>query len=113
MVICHHIARVARHGEARAVEGVFAAYGHNAHRARPRVQHGARHALRAEGRARQQARQLRAMFSQYVPPEVVSRLLAQPELLRLGGEAREVTLLFTDLAGFTTLSEHFRAEQTL
>ena len=57
MVICHHIARVARHGEARAVEGVFAAYGHNAHRALPRVQHGARHALRAEGRARQQARQ--------------------------------------------------------
>ncbi len=62
---------------------------------------------------RQQARQMRAMFSQYVPPEVVSRLIAQPELLRLGGEAREVTLLFTDLAGFTTLSEHLSAEQTV
>ena len=62
---------------------------------------------------RQQARQMRAMFSQYVPPEVVSRLIAQPELLRLGGEAREVTLLFTDLAGFTTLSEQLSAEQTV
>ena len=62
---------------------------------------------------RQQARQMHAMFSQYVPPEVVSRLIAQPELLRLGGEAREVTLLFTDLAGFTTLSEQLSAEQTV
>ncbi|NUP87917.1 MAG: CHASE2 domain-containing protein, partial [Burkholderiaceae bacterium] len=62
---------------------------------------------------RQQARQMHAMFSQYVPPEVVSRLIAQPELLRLGGEAREVTLLFTDLASFTTLSEQLSAEQTV
>jgi adenylate cyclase len=48
-----------------------------------------------------------------VPPEVVQRLIAQPELLRLGGETREVTLLFTDLANFTTLSEQLSAEQTV
>lgn len=62
---------------------------------------------------RQRARATRAMFSQYVPPEVVSRLIAEPELMQLGGEAREVTLLFTDLAGFTTLSEQLSAEQTV
>ena len=64
-------------------------------------------------RTRQRARQTRAMFGQYVPPEVVARLIAQPELLRLGGEMREVTLMFTDLANFTTLSEQQSAEQTV
>lgn len=53
------------------------------------------------------------MFAQYTPPAVVSRLIAQPELMRLGGEAREVTLMFTDLANFTTLSEQLSAEQTV
>lgn len=62
---------------------------------------------------RQRARQIRAMFAQYTPPAVVARLIAQPELLRLGGEAREVTLMFTDLAHFTTLSEQLSAEQTV
>lgn len=62
---------------------------------------------------RQRARQTRAMFAQYVPPAVVSRLVEEPALLRLGGEAREVTLLFTDLANFTTLSEQLSAEQTV
>ncbi len=70
-------------------------------------------ALTAYAQTRQRARQTRAMFSQYVPAAVVSRLVAEPELLRLGGEAREVTLLFTDLAGFTTLSEQLSAEQTV
>ncbi len=62
---------------------------------------------------RRRARQTRAMFAQYVPPAVVARLVAQPELLRLGGEAREVTLMFTDLANFTTMSEQLSAEQTV
>ena len=62
---------------------------------------------------RQRARETRAMFAQYVPPAVVSRLIAQPGLMRLGGEAREVTLMFTDLANFTTLSEQLSAEQTV
>ena len=70
-------------------------------------------ALVAYATARRRARQTRAMFAQYVPPEVVSRLIAQPELLRLGGEVREVTLMFTDLASFTTLSEQLSAEQTV
>lgn len=70
-------------------------------------------ALVAYAATRRHARLTRAMFAQYVPPTVVERLVAQPHLLRLGGEAREVTLMFTDLEGFTTLSEQLSAEQTV
>jgi adenylate cyclase len=70
-------------------------------------------ALVAYAAVRQRARQTRSMFAQYVPPAVVARLVAQPDLMRLGGEAREVTLMFTDLANFTTLSEQLSAEQTV
>jgi len=52
-----------------------------------------------------QRRWLKGAFSRYVAPEVVERLLAHPEALRLGGERRELTVLFADLAGFTDLSE--------
>ena len=55
---------------------------------------------------RRRARETRRAFAQYVPAEVVDRLVEQPELLQLGGEERELTLLFADLANFTTLSEH-------
>jgi adenylate cyclase len=54
---------------------------------------------------RQRARETKRAFAQYVPSEVVNRLVEHPELLALGGEARELTLLFADLANFTTLSE--------
>ena len=70
-------------------------------------------ALAGYAAVRQRARQTRAMFAQYVPPAVVERLIAQPELMRLGGESREVTLMFTDLASFTTLSEQLSADQTV
>ena len=63
--------------------------------------------------SRRRALQTRMMFSQYVPKEVVSRLVERPELLRLGGEARELTLMFTDLANFTTMSERLSAEATV
>ena len=63
--------------------------------------------------SRRHALQTKMMFSQYVPQEVVARLVARPELLRLGGEVRELTLMFTDLANFTTLSEHLTAEATV
>ena len=69
-------------------------------------------ALAAYAAVRRRARQVRTMFAQYVPPEVVARLVAQPQSVRLGGEVRELTLLFTDLADFTTLSEQLSAEQT-
>ena len=50
------------------------------------------------------------MFGQYMSETVISDLLAHPEKLQLGGERRRVTLFFSDLAGFTTLSEHLDPE---
>ncbi|HUP30772.1 MAG TPA: adenylate/guanylate cyclase domain-containing protein [Usitatibacter sp.] len=55
--------------------------------------------------------EVRRAFSFYVSPEVVARVLAHPEQLRLGGERREITALFTDLKGFTTLTEKLGAEE--
>ncbi len=54
---------------------------------------------------RRRALDTKRAFAQYVPAEVVHRLIEQPELLELGGEERELTLLFADLANFTTISE--------
>jgi adenylate cyclase len=45
-------------------------------------------------------------FSRYVSPAIVGQLLTDPSSLKLGGERREISVLFTDLAGFTTLSEN-------
>jgi adenylate cyclase len=44
-------------------------------------------------------------FSRYISEKVVDELLAKPELLKLGGEERIITVLFSDLADFTTMSE--------
>jgi len=53
---------------------------------------------------------LRRLFAQYMSEAVISHLLAHPEKLKLGGERRRVTLFFSDLAGFTTISERLPAE---
>ncbi len=58
-----------------------------------------------------QRRQIKQAFSKYVAPAVVEEVIAHPERLKLGGERRELTLLFTDLAGFTSISEALDAEQ--
>ena len=63
--------------------------------------------------SRKHALQTRLMFSQYVPPEVVARLIDNPDLFKLGGEVRELTLMFTDLANFTAMSEHLSAPATV
>jgi adenylate cyclase len=44
-------------------------------------------------------------FAQYVNPRVIDRILADPTRLQLGGEQRSITCIFTDIAGFTALSE--------
>jgi adenylate cyclase len=56
-------------------------------------------------RKQTEAREIRAAFGRYVSPTVVAKLAADPSVLRLGGEERRVTLMFSDLRGFTTLSE--------
>ncbi len=50
------------------------------------------------------ARQVRLMFSSYLSPALVARLEKEPELARLGGDTREVTVLFSDIKGFATFS---------
>jgi adenylate cyclase len=50
-------------------------------------------------------RKVRGAFHQYVPPGLIAQILQHPELLRLGGEEKELTALFSDIRGFTTLSE--------
>lgn len=53
---------------------------------------------------------IRRTFAQYMSETVISHVLAHPEKLKLGGERRRVTLFFSDLAGFTTISERLDAE---
>ncbi|MCR2746858.1 adenylate/guanylate cyclase domain-containing protein [Limnobacter parvus] len=48
---------------------------------------------------------IRNAMSHYVAPEIVSDLQKHPEKLRLGGQRRQLTMIFTDIAGFTSLSE--------
>ena len=50
-------------------------------------------------------RRLRSSFEQHLAPAVVARLLQDPDAVRLEGEAREVTALFTDIEGFTPMTE--------
>lgn len=52
-----------------------------------------------------QKKEIRSAFGQYVQPEFVQQLIEQPELLKLGGEKKNLTVMFSDLAGFTTISE--------
>ena len=56
-------------------------------------------------RSEAQRRRVRSAFSRYLAPSLVDELAAHPEKLRLGGEMRDMTLLFCDLRGFTSISE--------
>ena len=54
---------------------------------------------------------IRGMFSQYVPKKVVAELIDNPDLMSLGGERRRMTVLFTDVAGFTSVSEKLTPDE--
>ncbi|WP_367193325.1 CHASE2 domain-containing protein [Amorphus sp. 3PC139-8] len=56
-------------------------------------------------------RQIRSAFGRYVAPGLVEELARDPDRLRLGGEIKEMTILFTDMRGFTTVSEGMDAER--
>ncbi len=63
--------------------------------------------LRTEG----ERREVRSAFGRYVAPRLVEELARDPGLLRLGGETREMTVLFCDIRGFTTISEQLDPEE--
>jgi len=58
-------------------------------------------------------RQIRGMFQRYVSPDVVDKLIEDPAKLRLGGEKRYLSVLFSDIRGFTTISEKLLPEELL
>jgi len=64
--------------------------------------------FRTQYRLRQQ---IKKQFEHYLDPRQVKQLQDNPELLRLGGETRYATFLFTDVRGFTSLSESLPPEQ--
>lgn len=59
----------------------------------------------------QQRGEVRRAFGYYVAPAVVSEIIANPDKLELGGEVRELTLLFCDVRNFTSISEQLTAHE--
>lgn len=59
-------------------------------------------------REQAQRRRIRSAFSQYLSPALVAELAQSPDKLRLGGEEREMTIMFSDVRGFTTISESYK-----
>jgi adenylate cyclase len=61
-------------------------------------------------REQAQRRQIRSAFGQYISPALVEQLAQSPERLVLGGEAREMTIMFSDMRGFTSISEIYKSD---
>jgi adenylate cyclase len=61
-------------------------------------------------REQNQRRQIRSAFGQYLAPALVEQLANSPEKLVLGGEDRDMTILFSDVRGFTSISELYKAD---
>ncbi len=61
-------------------------------------------------REREKRAFIRGAFARYVPPGIVTRLDQDPSRLQLGGERRTLSVIFTDLAGFTSFSEGLDAK---
>lgn len=58
-------------------------------------------------------RQIREMFSKYVAPEYVAQLAEDPSKINLGGRRAELTILFSDIRGFTSISEKLEPQQVI
>ena len=58
-----------------------------------------------------QRRFIKSVFQHYLSPDVIEKVIENPALLRLGGERREITSFFSDVAGFTSISEALSPEE--
>jgi adenylate cyclase len=61
-------------------------------------------------REQAQRRQIRSAFGQYLSPALVEQLAQSPDKLVLGGEEREMTIMFSDVRGFTAISETYKRD---
>ncbi len=59
-------------------------------------------------REERRRREVRAAFSHYLSPDLVDQLAKNPDRLVLGGETRDMSILFCDVRGFTTISEKYK-----
>jgi adenylate cyclase len=69
--------------------------------------------LRSRLRLYQEKHLLRDTISRYVSPEMCEEIIRNPGLLQLGGERRQVTVLFADIRGFTSMSEKLDPEEVV
>ncbi len=64
-------------------------------------------------RSEAQMKQIRRIFERYVHPNVVQQLIQNPRALNLGGETKEISVVFADIRGYTRLSETMAPEQMM
>jgi adenylate cyclase len=64
-------------------------------------------------RSEAQAKQIRRIFERYVHPNVVQQLIKDPMALNLGGETKEISVVFADIRGYTRLSESMAPEKMM
>jgi adenylate cyclase len=57
----------------------------------------------------QQRRRVQVAFRHYLAPELVNQLAANPQHLKLGGDTRTITVMFSDIRGFTSISEQYKS----
>jgi len=73
----------------------------------------ARHYETIKQAKEQEKRQIRGTFERFVAPSVVEKALEHPEDLKLGGNRREISVLFADIRGYTAWSENAEPEQVI
>lgn len=61
-------------------------------------------------RTEAERRTVRSAFAQYLPPDVVDSIANDPSQLKLGGDTRELSIMFCDIKGFTPIAESFRTD---
>jgi adenylate cyclase len=67
--------------------------------------------LQAYRRVETQRGEIRTAFGRYLAPAVIEEIIADPDKLELGGEVRDLTLMFCDVRNFTAISEHLSAAE--